>query len=579
MPSPRFLSESPVHQLRSGKPTSPHISPNAFSPSPSVQQLHSPVPPPPANLFGGKPSAFNVDPGVPFLGTSGPSDAGESDKGSTDEFESPKRTVGSFVTGLKKALSVKRSPRYQQEETHPPPMMPRDSGYAPSDRLEEPLASQPLAPPLTTFSPSPPTRHSPLATSNDYHTTNDHGHDAPSIDSLVSAVTALVGYGPDYIKMDRPTPPQSDVSFNTYMVRFQNFIHDLAGLPWMANDRVTVDYYPSAAERIQKRFPHRPLITWRSKDYNYPDYHLDSDTDSLNLQMTPRLRLRAPSHTSRIDFNLESEFSDRTRSPFPSQPQSILQTPDHRREIEGVRSDLEAEVKFSSPPHASDPLHNPTEWSYLNRESAPNTMSLYPPNSDQTPNMRYTEELRPEWRNDSKPKTPSARLVPAQLPSPNTGRTHGEDPRLGSRNANKTFSTPTGPRPDSSNQWWESTPKPEYPRPTPETAPSNRPARRESGQQPTSGSPSRPSHKSHTKSRRPRHENTEEWEEDYGRERTGYVPFEYSENYYGDRYGVGIHGLLPPVARAASSAPSIKQPQPQYPRSTFVTPPSRPGSS
>ena len=572
VPSPRFLSDSPVRQLSSGKPT-PHISPNAFSLSPSAQQLRSPVPPPPANLFGGNPGAFNVDPGAPFLGTAGPSDAGDSDKGSVNEFESPKRTVGGFVTGLKKALTIKRSQRrssnYQPEEIYPP-MIVRDSGYATSDRLEEPLATQ--QPPLTTFSPSPPsTRDLPLATSNDYPTTNDHGHEAPSPDSVASAVTALVGYGPDYIKMDRPTPPQSDVSFNTYMVRFQNFVHELAGLPWMANDRVTVDYYPSAAERIHKRFPHRPFITWRSKDYNYADYHLDSESDSLTLQMTPHLRLRAPSHASRTDINLESEFSDRTRSPFPYQPQSTLQTPDHRRvrsELEGVRSDL-GEVKSPSRPHASDPLSNPTEWSYPNRENAPSTLPLYPqaPVSGQTPNMGYPEESRPEWRNDANPKTPSA---------------YGEDPRLGSRNANATFSTPTRHRRDSSNQWWESTPKPEYPRLTSETPPSNRPPKSGSGQQPTSGSPSRPSHKSHTTSRRPRHESTEEWEENYVRERTGYVPFEFSENFYGNRYGVGIHGLLPPVGRASSGtsiAPSIKQPQPQYPKSTLVTPPSRPGSS
>ena len=186
VPSPRFLSESPFHARHT-------------SPSPSIQQLRSPVPPPPANLFGGNPSAFNVDPGVPFLGTAGPSDAGDSDKGSINEFESPKRTVGGFVTGLKKALTVRRSqrtsPNYQQQdETYPPPMMVRDSGYAISDRLEEPLATQP--PPLTTLSPSPPSnQHFPLTTSSDYHqTTNGHGHDAPSIDSLFSAVTALVEY-------------------------------------------------------------------------------------------------------------------------------------------------------------------------------------------------------------------------------------------------------------------------------------------------------------------------------------------------------------------------------------------------
>ena len=587
VPSPRFLSESPVHQLSSAKPTSLHISPNVASPSPSVQ-LHSPVPPPPANLFGGNPGAFNVDPGAPFLGTAGPSDAGDSDKGSISEFESPKRTVGAFVTGLKKALTVRRSQRkspiyQQQEETYPAPLMVRDSGYATSDRLEEPLATQP--PPLTTFSPSPPpTQYFPLTTPSDYHTTNDHGHDAPSIDSLVSAVTALVEYGPDYMGMARDrTPPQSDVSFNTYMFRFQKFVHDLAGLPWMASDRVTVDYYPSAAERIHKRFSHRPFITWRSKDYYPPS---PSETDSLTLQMTPHPRLRAQSHASRSNFEIDPASPERTwtRLPFPFQPQSIPQTPDYRRlrsELEGMRSDL-GEVKFPSPPHASDPIPNPTEWSYPNRENALNTLSLYPPNSGQTPNMRYPEESLPEWRNDANPKTPSARrysLVPAPLTSSNTGRAHGEDPRLRSRNANATLSTH---RPDSSNHWWESTPKSEYSRPTPETAPSNRPPKPRSGQQPISGSPSRPSHKSHTTSRRPRRESTEEWEEDFVRERTGYVPFEFSENFYGDRYGTGIHGLLPPVGRAASSgtsiAPSIKQPQPQYPMSALVTPPSRPGS-
>jgi hypothetical protein len=115
-------------QLSSGRPTPPHIYPNAFSPSPSIQQLRSPVPPPPANLFGGNPGAFNVDPGVPFLGTAGPSDAGDSDEEFIDRFESPKRTVGEFVTGLKKALTINRSQRrssYQQDEVYPPPIMIR----------------------------------------------------------------------------------------------------------------------------------------------------------------------------------------------------------------------------------------------------------------------------------------------------------------------------------------------------------------------------------------------------------------------------------------------------------------------
>jgi hypothetical protein len=604
VPSPRFLSESPrkptpAHISRPGQSLPPH---NAFSPSPSIRQLHSPVPPPPANLFGGNPDAFNVDPGVPFLATAGPSDADNSDKGSITEFESPKRSVGGFVTGLKKALTIKgsrrRSSRYQQEEMYPPPMLIRDSGYATSDQLEPSLSNQ--QPPLTTLSPAPPpsSQDLPLGVASEppfnyYPATNVHQNDAstaaslapPSLDSMASAVTALVGYGPDYIKMDRPTPPQSDVSFNTYMARFQNFLHDLAALPWMASERVTVDYYPTANERPNKPLPHRPLIIWRSDEYNHADYHLDSDSiDSLTLKMTPHLRVRAPSHASRTDINLDSEFSDKTHSPFPYHPPQIAQTPDHRR----VRSEgFEGEIKSPSPPQAfNSPLpqrrgegsfSNPTLPNWGN---APDTLSLFPPNSSPTPNMMYPEESRPASQNDPNPllQTPSARKYqggPEELPSfpPSIGRMHGEDPRRSRTDANATFSTPTRHRP-ASVQRWESTPNP-----TSETYPFNRSPNLRSRQQFTSGSPSRRSHKSHTTSRRPRGESTEEWES-FPQDRPGYVPFEFSENYYGTQYGVGIHGLLPPVVSdGASPAPSIKQPQPQYPKSTFVTPPSRASSS
>ena len=312
--------------------------------------------------------------------------------------------------------------------------------------------------------------------------------------------------------------------------------------------------------------------------YLHPTCHLDTlgGIPAL-LPSTTTTTATQRGHTSCTDINLESEFPDRT--PFPYQPQSMPQTPDHRRvrsELEGVHPDF-GEANFPSQPHPSDALPNPTELSYPERRNAPTTPLLYPPNSGQAPNVRYPEESRPERRSYTNPKTPSAciqSLVPATLPSPNTSRTHDEDPRLRPRNANASYST------HRRDGRWESTPKPEYSRPRPETAPSSRLPKPGSSQQPISGSPSRPSH---TTSRRPRHESTEEWEEDYVREQTGYVPFEFSENYYGDRYGAGIHGLLPPVGRAASSgtsiiAPSIKQPQPQYPRPALVTPPSRPGS-
>ena len=89
---------------------------------------------------------------------------------------------------------------------------------------------------------------------------------------MASAVIARVGYGPDYAKMDRPTPPQSEVSFNTYVTRFRNFVHDLVALPWIAKGQVTVDYYPTRSYQRDRRLT--PLITWHSQDYNPPDYQL-----------------------------------------------------------------------------------------------------------------------------------------------------------------------------------------------------------------------------------------------------------------------------------------------------------------
>ena len=569
VPSPRFLSDSPARH--------PYIS-RPYPSSPSQQQLRSPVPPPPANLFAANPSAFNVDPGVPFLATAGPSDAG----GSINDPESPKRFGEGFVNGLKKTLTIKgsrrRSPRYQQagEDTYDPrPEMIRDSGYAASDQLEKLPANQlpfsgtsPLQNSLPTTSQPPPL--------NGYHDyqTNSPFHDTPSLDSMASAVTAHVGYGPDYAKMDRPTPPQSDVSFNTYMIRLQNFIHDLVALPWIAKERVTVDYYPSGHKRNDnRRLPRRPLITWRSKDYSHANYHLDSDTsESLTLKMTPHLHVRAPSHSSRADINLDSEFSNNTHSPFPYYPPNTVQTPDRRRvQSEGVNSSfLEEEVKPLSPHALLPPFPAHQQW------ADPPTQTLasnYPPahlpntlNYDQIPKTAYTEEPRPG--SQSTPKHNWTQREPLPSLPPNTS---GERSR---NDTNPTFSTPLRHRPPSalhsSHTRRDTTPRegtPKY-----EYSAALKPSQR----QPTSGSPSRRSHKS----QRPL-PSAREWES-FPQDRPGYVPFEFSENYYGTIYGTGIHGLLPPVGRVGSTgsttAPSIKQPQPQYPKSGLVTPSSRTAS-
>ena len=628
VPSPRFLSDSPARQPSSSdsKPTPVHIShpgqplPSHASSQPPAPQLRSPIPPPPANLYGENASAFNVDPGIPFLGAVGGIEAGNLDKRPINGNESPNR-VGGIVSGLKKALTIKDSRRdssgYPQagEDIYSRPILVRDSGYAASNSIQQPLLPANQPPHFTTFSPPPPLSQDSLpvtsqpppndyqAMVNNYQNSSPDAalHDPPSLDSMVSAYTAHVGYAPGYARMDRPTPPQSDVSFNTYITRIKDFVHDIIALPWIANDRVTVDYYPSGTQRHEKRLPHRPAIVWRSKDYNLTDYHLDSDTsESLTLRMTPHVHVRPPSRTSRAEFNLESEFSERTNS-LVSHPPSAVQTPTRRHaQSEGVESPSRNASKTPLPPSSvqkrwEDPFPN-TSQTFVPYWGPTQLLDPVPPNSGQTPNLSrtYPEESHQESRNANPalPKTPSVRrsqtgdTEPLLVP-PNTGRTrrtHDEDLRLVSRSdANPAFSntSPTRHHPSSVRSTantrgdpFVTTPtsgqRPEYslsPILIPARPPSNRAPRPRSSQQPTQGSPSRRSHKSNT--RRSRHESTEEWD-GYPEDRPGYVPFERSENYYGTQYGVGIHGLLPPVPRVSSAVssapPSIKQPRPQYPR-------------
>ncbi|KAF7302958.1 hypothetical protein MKEN_01258400 [Mycena kentingensis (nom. inval.)] len=50
--------------------------------------------------------------------------------------------------------------------------------------------------------------------------------------------------GPDYAKIE---PPPSEASFGSYLARAQRFLKSVNDLPWIAQDRVTVDYIPKGA--------------------------------------------------------------------------------------------------------------------------------------------------------------------------------------------------------------------------------------------------------------------------------------------------------------------------------------------
>ena len=132
-------------------------------------------------------------------------------------------------------------------------------------------------------------------------------------------------------------------------------------------------------------------------------------------KMVPRMRVRAPSHASRA--NLDSEFSDKTSSPFPYHPPNLLRTPDHRRpQSESLRTGL----GWEATPHVSKSHLSPSNqkrWNpaaNLTETFVPGTLPQFPPNFDQTPNHSkpYDKELTPWSWNDATPallKTPSRR--------------------------------------------------------------------------------------------------------------------------------------------------------------------------
>ncbi|KAJ6465059.1 hypothetical protein C8R47DRAFT_1079439 [Mycena vitilis] len=55
--------------------------------------------------------------------------------------------------------------------------------------------------------------------------------------------------GSDYAKM---SPPRSEASFGSYLTRIHRFLQMINDLPWVAQDRVTVDYIPGKARREEE---------------------------------------------------------------------------------------------------------------------------------------------------------------------------------------------------------------------------------------------------------------------------------------------------------------------------------------
>lgn len=296
VPSPQWLSESPARPPSSrGTPASVRIDYSAQNtprvrPQSSLSQpprdpmyLRSPVPPPPANLFTAGSTGLNVDPGLPFRANDGSIDAG-SDKGSIgDDAPRQGKLAGSIVSGLKRAVGSLRKGTLSSRShstgmgaPSAPPATLRDSGYGHSTPQLVGPATFPAGagteqhyPPtrIETISGhvSPPSSRSPVS-QNAYTPAQ-----IMSPPQLFSPVSAAPEFGSDYAQMDPPTPPPSDVSFNTYLTRAQRIATKIASLPWVAPERPTVDYYPERSRR-RDELKHAPQISWRAPDFARPNF-------------------------------------------------------------------------------------------------------------------------------------------------------------------------------------------------------------------------------------------------------------------------------------------------------------------
>lgn len=127
---------------------------------------------------------------------------------------------------------------------------------------------------------------------------DDNDADATLYDSRLGMVGSAGGFADspilvsperasDYAKMSMSsaTPPPSNASVKTYLHRFTTLVKKIHRLPWVAPDRLTVDFYPEKGKARRRRGGsdgsgsgdlddlfdrgdmHVTAISWKSRDY------------------------------------------------------------------------------------------------------------------------------------------------------------------------------------------------------------------------------------------------------------------------------------------------------------------------
>ncbi|KAF9069217.1 hypothetical protein BDP27DRAFT_1325816 [Rhodocollybia butyracea] len=292
--SPRMMtprSHRTQRTMRSGHSHRPRQQPNAvYEPhdphNVAEQQPQSLV----AEHLHQDNSIYNVDPGAPMLG------AGEESieeairaEDERNDIRRERNFVGGFVVGLKKALK----PTWTNRQRSDPEAAYGETPYEEADYTapdpavieDQHVYTRPEYSPRSNSSESQPspseTMHGGTQEYLDDGTTAVDHQQMP-MGTYVSPVVVEPQLAPDYAKMGPSSPTATEASMQTYMSRVAQFFRHLNDLPWVAESRVTVDYYPgqsTSRRRVRPRPAHRPVLSW----YNRLAFQPGQNAGTLDL--------------------------------------------------------------------------------------------------------------------------------------------------------------------------------------------------------------------------------------------------------------------------------------------------------
>ncbi|KAJ3889554.1 hypothetical protein GG344DRAFT_78668 [Lentinula edodes] len=238
-------------------------------------------------------STFNLDPDAPILGAGGESiqEAIRSEE-QRNEMRKEKNFVGGFVVGLKRVLKPTWNDNRQQsdpEAAYTGTPYGADNTYlparGPADIEEQHPHSESSRSPSSEsqFSPSSETMHGTQEFPDDGTTAIDHQSmpmPVPIPGHYVSPILVEPQLAPDYAKMGSSASSTSEGSLNSYVSRIAHFFQHINELPWVADSRVTVDYYPGQSpRRARSRPPHRKVLSW----YNRHAFPPGQNAEPLDL--------------------------------------------------------------------------------------------------------------------------------------------------------------------------------------------------------------------------------------------------------------------------------------------------------